>query len=126
MDEAPAAVALDQLTIQKPGVELPLTGALAEGRHPIAEMGGERVKVELETVAGKSWQMLRCQDLDERMDNGVRGGLRPRTQLKNRDQLGWGVEGDPHPKMLHTLAGFGANLGELNLKQIQVTKEALM
>ncbi len=52
-----------------------MVGTLAQRRHPVAEMGGERVKIEL----------------SERMDYGVRGGLRSRTQLKNGDQLGWGA-----------------------------------
>ncbi len=86
-----AGVTFDQLAIQEIGAELPVAGALAEWRHPVAEVGRERVKVELEAIAGKGRQMLGSQDFDKRMDDGVSGGLRPRSQLEDGNELGWGV-----------------------------------
>jgi len=52
--------------------------------------------------------------------------LRTRTELKHRDDLGEGIDGQPQPEDLCGSAQPGSQLVQLEVREVQVAEAALM
>ncbi len=88
----------DDLSVEKPGVDLPLASLLAHRLNPAAEVGCEGVKVQFQAIAGEDVGPIRCQRFHQSMHDGMGHGLRARPDFQDRDELRAGVDGEPHPQ----------------------------
>jgi hypothetical protein len=65
---------------------------------PVSKMGGERIEVHIEAITRENWEAARRQDLSQGVNDTMRRALRARTKLKNRKNLGEGLNGQPEPR----------------------------
>jgi hypothetical protein len=66
------------------------------------------------------------QDLSQGVNDTMRRVLRTRTQLKHRDDLGEGIDGQPQPEDLGGAAQPGSQFVQLQVRKVQVAEAALM
>jgi hypothetical protein len=66
------------------------------------------------------------QALLQRVDEPMGQVLHSRTELKRRKKLGEGIDGQPEPEHLCGAAQPGAQLAQLEMREVEVTEEALM
>src|SRR5205085_8049506 len=72
-----ASVAFLHLAVNQAWLHLPsahLASSTTQGK-PVAKVGGERIKVTIEPVAGKQWDVPRRQPLLKSMDKSMSHGL---------------------------------------------------
>ena len=93
---------------------------------PVSKMGGERREVHIEAITGENWEAARRQDLSQGVNEQMRRVLRARTELKDRKNLGEGINGQPEPQDLLGVAQPGAELVQLEVRQLEVAEAVLV
>ena len=66
------------------------------------------------------------QDLSQGVNDTMRRVLRARTELKHRKNLGEGINGQPEPQDLLGVAQPGAELVQLEVRQLEVAEAVLV
>jgi len=93
-------------------------------RAPLTNVGGERIKVEIEPLAGKEWEAAWGQALSQRVDELRGHGLGARAEHKHRQNLRAGIDGQP--EHLLGVAEPGAQFVQLEVWEVEMEAEALM
>ena len=78
-------LAVDQAWLHLPSE--PVVSSTTRGK-PLAKVGGESIKVAIESITGKQWDATRRQPLLESMDEPMGHGLGAGAELKCRKNLG--------------------------------------
>lgn len=89
-------------------------------------MSCEGIEVQIEPITGKKGDAARSQSLSQRVDEQMSCLLRARTELKHRDHLGEGIDGEPEPQDLFGATQPGAQFVQLQVREVQVAEAALM
>lgn len=101
---------LAELPIEKPSVNLPLKGMPPNDLNPSAEVGGERIEVQLQAITGEYGETIPCQHFHKCMYNGMGRGLSARPNFEHGDNFGARVDSEPNPESVSALTGLGAKL----------------
>jgi hypothetical protein len=109
----------DDLSVEKPGADLPLVGLPPHRLGPTAKVRRERVEVQLQAITGEYGQAIWCQHLHERVHDGMghptslrcggRCGLSARPNFQHGDDFGARVDSEPNPQRVHVPAGLGTD-----------------
>ena len=121
-------VAFLYLTIDQAHRHLPLTHDPSATTHlkPVSKMGRQRIEVHVQAIAGEERQAARSQAPSEGVDELMRHILRSGTELKHRKNLGERIDGEPEPKHLLGVAQPGAQFVQLQMRDQEMTEEALV
>ena len=123
-----ASVAFLHLAVNQAWLHLPsahLASSTTQGK-PVAKVGGERIKVTIESVAGKQWDVPRRQPLLKSMDKSMSHGLGAGAEFKRWKDLGEGIDRQPEPENLLGAAQPGAQFIQLQVREVEVGEEALV
>jgi len=74
-----------------------MPSVFAHGLLPVPEMGGERIVVQRQAIAGENGEFAGSQAADQLMNELIGQGLSAWAQHESWDQLGASVAGDPQP-----------------------------
>ncbi len=99
---------LGELSVEKPGVNLPRMCLPTDGLNPAAEVSGERIEIQLQASAGKYGQAIRSQYFYEGVYDRMSHGLSARSDFQYGDNLGAGVDREPNPECVGARTGLGA------------------
>src|SRR5215469_4541431 len=116
------------LPVDQTRCDLPSKGFTPTTSHlsPVSKMSGECIEVHIEAITGENWETARSQTLSQRVNEPMRRLLRTRTELKHRDDLGEGIDGQPQPEDLCGAAQSGSQFVQLQVREVQVAETALM
>jgi hypothetical protein len=89
-------------------------------------VGREGIEVEIEPVTGKEWKTARGQALSKQVNEDMRHVLRAGAELKHRQNLGEGINGQPEPQDLLRAAQPGAEFIQLQMREPEVAEGALV
>ena len=85
-------VAFLHLTVDQSCLHLP-----AAQSRPLAKVGGEGIKVEIEPIIGEERKAVRSKALSQRVDEPMGHGLCSGAKLKHGKELRQGIDGQPQP-----------------------------
>ena len=122
MDEASATVVFGELSVKEVSADLPLMGLPPDGLHPSAEVGRQRVKVQLQAVAGENGQAIWSQHFHESMHDGMGHRLSARPNFEYGNDFGASIDGEPDPESVSALAGPGAQFIQLDVPELQAVE----
>ena len=88
-------------------------------------MGGQSIKVVLQSVRAKDRHTTRGESGLEFMNNGISHVLSTCPELKNEDQVGFGIVDRPYPNFLLSLFDIRQQFVPLNVYQIKIGQKAL-
>ena len=94
--------------------------------EPLSKVGRQRIKVQVETITGEERETARGQELPQRMDDRMRHVLRAGTQMKDRNDLCQGVDGQPEPEDLLVAAQPGSQFIQLEVREPEMAEGALV
>src|SRR2546429_148528 len=116
-------LAIDQARRHLPLLHLPSSTTHLE---PLTEVSRQRIEVEVEPITGEKRQTVRDQALSQNVDDRMRHVLRAGTQLEHRQNLGAGIDDQPQPQNLLGAAQPGAQLVQLEVREMQMAEDALV
>jgi hypothetical protein len=121
-------VAFFHLPIDQAHRHLPLAcfPPLAIHLEPLSKVSGEGIEVQIEAITGEDWEAAGSQDLSQGVDHSMSQVLCTRTELKHRQNLGEGIDGQPEPQHLLGAAEPGAQLVQLEVRELEMKEEALV
>jgi hypothetical protein len=99
---------------------------LAIHLEPLAKVSGEGIEVHIEAITGKDWEAAGSQDLSQGVDHSLSQVLCTRTELKHRQHLGEGIDGQPEPQHLLGAAEPGAQFVQLEVREVEMKEAALV
>src|SRR5215467_6192105 len=122
------SVAFLHLTVDQLRCHLPLAHVAPATTHlePLAKVGRERIKVEIEPVTREERDAARSQALSERVDEDMRHVLRAGAELKHRKNLGERVDGKREPEHLCDAAEACAQFIQLQVWEPEMAEEAFV
>jgi hypothetical protein len=121
-------VAFLHLAVDQPRCYLPLAHGAPSVNHlePLTKVGRERIKVEVQAIAGEKREIAWSQHLSERVDESMGHGLCAGAELKHRKNLGEGIDGQPEPQHLCGVAQPGAQFVQLDIRKLELTEKVLV
>jgi len=120
--ERVARLNLVELAVPQAGVNLPDWPALARFRHPVTEMGGERIIIRLQAIGRKhGWRAWREPGPDF-MHKELSIHARATPAANDEDELGVRIERHPHPDPFFDPAQFGDQFVQLQMTTHQVSE----
>ena len=122
------SVAFLHLAVDQPRCYLPLVHVPPSmtQHEPLTKVGRERIKVHIEAIAGEKGEAARGQHLSERVDEPMGHVLGARAELKHRQNLGEGIDGQPEPENLVGAAEPGAQFIQLQMREPEGAERALV
>jgi hypothetical protein len=123
LSESAAAIGFLDVAVKEVERHLPTEFARSPIRDPLTEMGGDRIEVEVEAVAGEDGETAWSQDERDGVEQGIGHRLGAWTDLEGGDEFSGGVKGHPHPQVVRLVAPGGEQLIELQMTQVPVTEE---
>lgn len=111
-----------ELPIEELSTDLPVASLLPHALNPAAEVGGQRVEIQLQALTGKYGQAVRCQDFDQGMYDGMSHRLRARSNFQHSNDFGASIDGEPNPQRVSLLTGLGTELIQLDMQELQVVE----
>ncbi len=96
-DEAAPTIMFDELSVKEAGADLPIVFLATHGLNPVAEMGGECIKVQLQALAGEYRQTILRQHFHEGMHDHMCHRWSARPNFQHGDDFAAGVDGEPDP-----------------------------
>lgn len=93
---------------------------------PLAKVGGQSIKVVLQSVRAKDRHTTRGESVLEFMNNGISHVLSTCPELNNGDQFGFGIADRPYPDFLLSLFDIRPQFVQLNVYQIKIGQKALV
>ena len=116
----------DNLGISKSDEQQPCRFWLIFGLKPLAKVGGQSIKVVLQSVRAKNRHTTRGESGLEFMNNGISHVLSTCPELKNGNQFGFGIADRPYPDFLLSLFDIRPHFVQLNVYQIKIGQKALV
>lgn len=89
-------------------------------------MGGQSIKVVLQSVRAKDRHTTRGESGLEFMDNRIGHVLRAWSELNDGNGFGFGITGRPYPDILLGLPDVGPQFIQLDVHEIEIGEEALV
>jgi len=89
-------------------------------------MGRQSIEVQVQTITGEERETARSQDLSQGVDDSMRRVLRAGSQLEYGNNLREGVDCQPEPEHLSGAAQPGSQFVQLEVRDLEEAKEALM
>src|SRR6266851_3234894 len=107
---------------------LPLRHVPASTNHftPLSKMSRDGIEVHIEAITGEKGQATRNQELSQGVDEYMRRILRAGAEIKHRQKLGAGVDGQPEPEHLGTVAEPCAQFIQLHMRELEVAEKVLV
>jgi len=126
----------DELSVEKPGADLPVVCVPPHSLGPSAKMGREGLEVELQAIAGKYRHAIRSQHFYKRVYDRMghphsaalrgAGRLSARSNFEHGNYFGASIDSEPNPESVGALASLGAKLIQSDLPELQVLEEPLV
>ncbi len=128
LDQFASPMLLLHLTVEQACLHLPLRLPLPapNGLDPLPKMGGQRVEIGVDPIAGEDWQTPRSQEGLQTVDQQVRHVVGARAQLEHRNAFGERIKGHSEPQHLRVAPQARAHLIQLDVRNPQVTEGALV
>jgi hypothetical protein len=95
-------------------------------REPVAEVGCQCIKVEIEPVACEKRKAARGQALPQRVDEPMGHKLCAGTQMEDRKDLRAGIDGQPEPEHVFGAAESGAQFVQLEVREVELAEKAFV
>ena len=111
---------------RQPRRELPSPRPSPHIRNPLPKMCCERIKVQVQTVAGEHRDAAGGQPMTQGMHCRMYRGLSAHTQIQNWDDFGERVNGQPQPERVCTAPEARANLVQLHVRQLELMEPVLV
>jgi hypothetical protein len=122
--QLPPSVVFLHLTIDQAWFHMPPEhiAPSATQREPLAKVGRQCIKVEIEAVTGEERETAGSQDLSESVDELMGHGLCSGTELKHGQNFGARIDGQPQLKHLGGAAQPGSQFAQLQMWELEVAE----
>ena len=110
----------DDLGISKSSEQQPARLWLIIRLKQLAKVGGESIKVVLQSVRAKDRNTTRGKSGLEFLNNGVGYVLGTRPKLNDREEFGYGITGRPYPDILLSMPDIRPQFIELDVYELDM------
>jgi hypothetical protein len=93
---------------------------------PVSKMSRQGIEVQIEAITGEERQTVIGQEPSQGVDEQVCHVLCAGTQMEHGQNLGARVDGQPEPQHLCGAAQPGAQLVQLQVREVEMAEEALV